>query len=205
MFLFGEHLQFCTFRKLILVFIFSVAYHRHTVQKKMSKRKAENDSKREFNEQWENELLFIAGLSRKPLCIVCENTFSQNRRHDLNRYYKTQHQTAIEEKLTLALGFMLRKEYVTGKKEEIRRKQNVFTKRSCESLAITEASYEISLALAKKGKLSLTKKKLPSLVSRYLQEVWVIKVLKGKQMKLRFPSSVLRGVPRNSPIMCLSN
>lgn len=118
----------------------------------MSKRKVESDSKREFNEQWENELLFIAGPSGKPLCIVCENTLSQNRRHDLNRHYKTQHQTEIEGKLKLVLGSELRKEYVTKKKEEIRRRQNVFTKRSCESLGMTEASYEIALALAKKRK-----------------------------------------------------
>ena len=30
-----EHLQFCTFRKLSLVFIFSVAHHGHAVQKKV--------------------------------------------------------------------------------------------------------------------------------------------------------------------------
>jgi len=45
------------------------------VRKKLNRRKAETDSKREFNEQWENELLFIAGPSRKPLCIVCEKLF----------------------------------------------------------------------------------------------------------------------------------
>lgn len=118
----------------------------------MSKRKAESDSKREFNEQWENEFLFIAGPSGKPLCIVCENTFSHNRRHDLNRHYKTQHQTEIEGKLKLVLGSELRKEYVIKKKEEIKRRQNIFVKRSCESLAMTEASYEIALALAKKRK-----------------------------------------------------
>lgn len=94
----------------------------------MSKRKAESDSKREFNEQWENEFLFIAGPSGKPLCIVCENTFSHNRRHDLNRHYKTQHQTEIEGKLKLVLGSELRKEYVIKKKEEIKRRQNIFVK-----------------------------------------------------------------------------
>ena len=86
----------------------------------MSKRKAESDSKREFNDQWENELLFIAGPSGKPLCIVCENTLSQNRKHDLKRHYTAQHQTEIEGKLKLVLGSELRKEYVTKKKEEIR-------------------------------------------------------------------------------------
>ena len=44
----------------------------------------------------------------------------------------------------------LQKEYVTKKKEEIRKRQNIFFKRSCEDLAMTEASYEIALALAKK-------------------------------------------------------
>jgi len=72
---------------------------------------------------------------------------------------------------------------VTKKKEEIRKRQNVFTKISCESLAMTEVSYEIALALAKRKKLSLTEKKSLSLASRYLQDVWVMEILKGKQMK----------------------
>ena len=135
---------------------------------------------------------------------MCENTFSQNRRHDLSRHYKTQNQTEIEGKLKLVLGSELLKEYATKKKEKIRR-QNVFTKRSCESLAMTEASYVIALALAKKGKLSLTEKTLSSPDSRYLQEVWVIKVLKGKQKKLHFLSRLLEDVKSNSLMMCLSN
>ena len=93
---------------------------------------------------------------------------------------------------------------MTKKKEPIRR-QNVFTKRSCDSLAMTETSCEIALALAKKGKLSQTEKKLLSLLSGYLQEVWVIKVLNGNQMELRIPSILLRDVSRNSLMMCLIN
>ena len=69
-----EHLQSCTFRKLSFVFIFSATRHRHTVQKKMRKRKAENVSKCEFNEQLENELLFFAGPSGKPRCALCVKT-----------------------------------------------------------------------------------------------------------------------------------
>ena len=44
----------------------------------MSKRKAKNDSIRELNEHWQNELLFINGPSGKPLCIACENTFIED-------------------------------------------------------------------------------------------------------------------------------
>ena len=84
----------------------------------------------------------------------------------INRHYKTQHQTENEGKQKLVFETELRKEYVAKKKEEIRR-QNVFTPKSCERLAMTEASYEIALALAKKG----------------------------KQMKLRFLSRLLRDVP----------
>ena len=83
---------------------------------------------------------------------MCENTLSQNRKHDLKRHYTAQHQTEIEGKLKLVLGSELRKEYVTKKKEEIRKRQNVFCKISCENLAMIEASYEIALALAKKKK-----------------------------------------------------
>jgi len=42
----------------------------------MGKRKAGSDSKRQFSELWENEFLFIATPSGKPMCIVCE-AFSQ--------------------------------------------------------------------------------------------------------------------------------
>ena len=42
----------------------------------MSKRKAESEYKREFNEEWENEFLFIASPAGKPLCIVCEATLA---------------------------------------------------------------------------------------------------------------------------------
>ena len=52
----------------------------------MIKRSAEGDSKCEFNEQWETELLFIASSSGKLICIVCENTLSHNRTHNLNRH-----------------------------------------------------------------------------------------------------------------------
>ena len=93
---------------------------------------------------------------------MCESTFSQNRRHDLNRHFKTQHQTEIEGKLKPVFGSELRKEYVFKKNEKKNRRQNVTTKRSRESLAMTEASYEIALALVIKGKLSLTEKKLLS-------------------------------------------
>ena len=44
------------------------------VKKNMSKRKAGSDSKRQFNEVWENELIFIASPSGKPMCIVCQST-----------------------------------------------------------------------------------------------------------------------------------
>ena len=50
------------------------------------------------------------------------------------------------------LGSELQKKYVTRTKEEIRRRQNVFTKKSSESLAMSEAVHEIALALDKKRK-----------------------------------------------------
>ena len=98
-------------------YVFSYPSQTH-IQVKMCERKAENDSKREYNEQWENELLFIARPSGKPLCIVCESTFSLNRRHDLSRHYRTQHQTKMGRKLKLVVGSELRKAYVIKKNED---------------------------------------------------------------------------------------
>ena len=56
----------------------------------MGKRKAESYCKREFNEEWENDFLFIANPAGKPLCIVCKTILSYNKKHDLIRHYKTQ-------------------------------------------------------------------------------------------------------------------
>ena len=118
----------------------------------MSKRQAESDCKCEFNEEWENDFLFIANPAGKPLCIVCETTLSYNKKHDLDRHYKTQHQTTIEDEKKLRLGSELHKKYVTKKKEEIRRRQKIFGQIISEDLAMTEGSYEIALHLAKRKK-----------------------------------------------------
>ena len=117
----------------------------------MSKRKAGSDSKRQFNEVWENEFLFIASPSGKPMCIVCESTLSDYRRYGLSRHYK-KHQAEIEEKQQLVPGSELRKAYVVKKKETIIKRQNLFVKKSCDSSAMLEVSYEIALVLAKKHK-----------------------------------------------------
>ena len=65
------------------------------VEKKMSKRKAGSDSKRQFNKVWENEFLFIASPSGKPMCIVCESTLSDYRSYDLRRHCR-KYQAEIE-------------------------------------------------------------------------------------------------------------
>ena len=48
---------------------------------------------------------------------------------DLDKHYKTQHQTEVYGNLKLVLGSELRKEYVTKKNEVIRRRQIVFTEK----------------------------------------------------------------------------
>ena len=65
--------------------------------------------------------------------------------------YTTQHQAEIDGK-KLLLGSELWKEYVAKKKEEIGRRQSLLRMKSCESLAMTAASYEIALTLAKRRK-----------------------------------------------------
>ncbi|XP_068229613.1 SCAN domain-containing protein 3-like [Palaemon carinicauda] len=85
------------------------------------------------------------------MCIVCESTLSDNRRHDLGRHYK-KHQVETEEKQKLVPGSVLRKEYVVKKKEDMTKRLNLLVKRGCEGLAMLEASYEIAFVLAKKHK-----------------------------------------------------
>ena len=141
----------------------------------MSKRKAGSDNKRQFNEVWENEFLFIASPSGKPMCIVCESTLSDYRRYDLSRHYK-KHQAEIEEKQKLVPGSELRKDYVVKKKETITKRQSLFVKKSCDSSAMLKVSYEIALDWLKNISLSLTVKKLLSPVSKTLHNMLVKKV-----------------------------
>ena len=115
----------------------------------MSKRKAASESKRQFNELWENEFLFIASPSGKPMCIVCESTLSDYRSCDLSRHFK-KHQAEIEEKQKLVPRSELRKDYVANKKEIITKRQNLYVKKSCDSSAMLEVSYEIAPMLGKK-------------------------------------------------------
>ena len=94
----------------------------------MSKRKTGGSHRADtgqFNEMWENILLFIANLSGKPMCIVCETTFSDNRRNDLSRHFK-KHQAEIKGKEKLLPSSDLRKEYVAKKKEDFKKRQNLF-------------------------------------------------------------------------------
>ena len=86
---------------------------------------------------------YLLQVRQENRCVLSVKKLSQNRRHDLKRRYKI-HQTEIEGKLELVLGSELRKEYMTKKKEEIRIRQNLFTKISCESLAMIELSYGIA-------------------------------------------------------------
>ena len=89
----------------------------------MSKSKAGGSHRadtRQFNELRENELLFIANPLGKPMCIVCETTFSDNRRNDLSGHYKKL-QAEIERKLKLLPGSDLRKEYLAKKKDVIKK------------------------------------------------------------------------------------
>ena len=86
-----------------------------TVKKNMNKRKAEGDSKRQFNELRKHQFLFIASPSGEPMCIVFESTLSDNTRHDFSGHYK-KHQVKIEEKRKLVAGSELQKTYVAKKK-----------------------------------------------------------------------------------------
>jgi len=138
----------------------------------MGKRKAGSDSKRQFNELWENECLFIATPSGKPMCIVCEGILSDYRSYDLSRHYK-KHEAEIEDKVP---GSELRKEYVVKKKEDITKRQSLFAKKSCDNFAMLEVCYETAFVLAKSISLSLTVKKLLSPVFKNVHNVLVIRV-----------------------------
>ena len=70
----------------------------------MSKRKAESDCKREFNEEWENDFLFIANPAGKPLCIVCETTLSYK---NIILIDTIKHNTRLQLKMKRSSGLVL--------------------------------------------------------------------------------------------------
>lgn len=174
-----------------------------TGQDKMIKRGAESDCRHGFNEQGENELLFMIDSPGKSFCIISESNF-----HIIEDMI---FMSAIKHSIRLtwmkfALRSELRKEYMTKEMKEIIR-QNIFIKVSCEDIAIIEASYEIVCHYRKKKKRKhfLTEKKLSGLVSKYLHTILIIKVLKGKQTKLLYQGRQLWDASRNSLRMYPNN
>lgn len=91
-----------------------------------------------------NEFWFITSPSGRLLCSICENIFSNNRRYDLNRHDKTQHETEIVGKLKLVFGFDLQKEYMMRKRKESKGDKIYFFK----MWKLTK-SYKIAFILAK--------------------------------------------------------
>ena len=115
------------------------------------------------------------------MCIVCESTLLDCRRHDLSRHYKKR-QAEIEEKQKLVPGSDLRKDYVVKKKETITKRQNLFVKKSCDSSAMLEVSYGIALVLAKKHKPFSDGEKIKPCLQKFAQYVGE-KSIEKKQMK----------------------
>ena len=171
----------------------------------MSKRKAGESHRAhtcQFNEMWENELLFIANPSEKPMCIVCETTFSDNRRNDLSRHYK-KHQDEIEGKLKLLPCSDLRKKYVAKKKEDFKKRQNLFVTKSCESLAMLEASYGIAFLLAKKHKpFSDSEEIIKPCIQKFVQSIGHKNIEKKAKEIALSKQTITRGIEEVSHDVC---
>ena len=135
----------------------------------MNNRKAKSYSNRLFNEVLENEFLFLASPAEKLMCIVCESSLSYRRRHDPSRNHM-KHQVDRRTKIIVT---ELQKEYVVKRKEDVKKRQNLFVKRSSEF----GNPQNILHALLKSIVLSMMVKILLNPVTINKQNVLVIKVV----------------------------
>ena len=56
-----------------------------------AKKKQKKEENRIFNEKWKLEFFFILpdGLNAKPMCLICNKTIANIRKHDIQRHYNT--------------------------------------------------------------------------------------------------------------------
>ena len=118
-------------------------------ESKNKKRKSEENSCREFNDEWKEKYMFILGQSGKPVCLICGFSASVLKKYNLERHFNTSH-AELDNKYPLDSD--LRREFIDKKEKGMNIQQSLFSKKQDQNKSAIVASYEVALLLAKKKK-----------------------------------------------------
>lgn len=102
---------------------------------------------RKFNFQWENDY-FVTEHKGKTICLVCRLEFSDNRKHNIERHFTSQH----GEKDARFSDPGKREVEIARLKQEIEAEKKVVRKFLDKNELLTSASYQIAFNIAKSAK-----------------------------------------------------
>lgn len=106
--------------------------------------------------------------------------------------------------MKLVLFWIKKRVCYLKKKDEIKRGQNIFNKRSCENLTTKEESYEIVFAFAeRKLKTFSVIEETVKLVSKYLQDVLAMKKYSKKSRRNRHVKANSYKTHRRTFLTCI--
>lgn len=111
-----------------------------------SRKRSIESAHRLFKEKWEINYFFIQE-NGKIFCLICRQTISMCKEHNLKRHYESNHSAHYEN----IVGKM-REEKLLELKAVLRKQQNIFTEPIAENVAAVKASYRLTHAIAIKSK-----------------------------------------------------
>lgn len=118
------------------------------VPSKKRKVRSIQDEHRKFQEKWTDEFLFVLH-GTNPLCLICKQTSACFKRSNLERHFKTAHQTFNQ---SYPPGSELRTRKITQLIASLRVQQGLIHRTTSTAERLTEASFEIAWILARAKK-----------------------------------------------------
>lgn len=111
-----------------------------------SKKRKIEDECRGFNAEWTEKYFFI-DLNGKPVCLICRETMSVFKEHNLKRHHATKHASFACNLSSLEL-----KKKASDLLQNLKRQQNAFKKVMSIQRDVTMASFIVAYKIAKQNK-----------------------------------------------------
>ena len=112
-----------------------------------SSRQKSYEETRLFMPQWTEEYFFVLNASNKPVCLLCQETLSCNKKSNIKRHFDAKHSNSINEKYPPKSDS--RNNYIQQLQNKINRQQSMLKKSLTESECVSFASLKITMLIAK--------------------------------------------------------
>lgn len=118
-----------------------------TSSKSSSKSKSYDDN-RKFQTDWTELYFFIPSRnSYKPICLICEEILTRNKKSNIERHFNSKHKQTIEK--LYPNNSECGKLYISQLQERLSKQRSLLKQSLTESECVTFASYNIAMLISK--------------------------------------------------------